>query len=110
MAEHNKQQKLWTKIVAKAWTDEGYKQRLLDDPNSVMSEEGIKIPEGVEFKCVEDTERQVWLVIPPNPDGSINTELDDAQLNEVSAGAGDPSNTSPVREPNISEKYTYKWT
>ncbi|OEU65343.1 MAG: hypothetical protein BA863_15680 [Desulfovibrio sp. S3730MH75] len=50
MAEQNKQQKQWAKIVTKAWTDEG-----------------VNVPERVELKCVEATEKQTWLVLPPKP-------------------------------------------
>jgi hypothetical protein len=72
MAEMKAQQKVWAKIVAKAWTDEDYKQRLLDDPATVLKAEGAELPEGVAFKCVEATESQAWLVLPPKPtEGSI---------------------------------------
>ncbi|SDL52860.1 NHLP leader peptide domain-containing protein [Maridesulfovibrio ferrireducens] len=67
MTKQNEQQKQWAKIVAKAWADEDYKQRLLNDPTAVMKEEGIEVPEGVKFKCVEATEKQAWLVLPPRP-------------------------------------------
>ena len=43
MAEQNEQQKQWAKIVAKAWADEDYKQRLLADPASVMKDEGMEV-------------------------------------------------------------------
>jgi len=72
MAELKDQQKVWAKIVAKAWADEDYKQRLLDDPASVLKAEGAELPEGVALKCVEATESQAWLVLPPRPTtGSI---------------------------------------
>ena len=32
-----------------------------------MKEEGLDIPEGVEFKCVETTDKQMWMVLPPRP-------------------------------------------
>lgn len=67
MPELNKQQKVWAKIVAKAWADEDYKQRLLVDPAAVLKAEGIEVPEGVSFKCLEATETQAFLVLPPKP-------------------------------------------
>ncbi|OEU65344.1 MAG: hypothetical protein BA863_15685 [Desulfovibrio sp. S3730MH75] len=67
MAEQNEQQKQWAKIVAKAWADEDYKQRLLANPANVIKDEGMEIPEGVEIKCVEATETQTWIVLPPKP-------------------------------------------
>ncbi|MDP2846740.1 MAG: NHLP leader peptide family RiPP precursor [Humidesulfovibrio sp.] len=60
----NEQQKLWAKIVAKAWADEDYKQRLLDEPAAVLRAEGLTVPEGVEINVVEATAKKVWLVLP----------------------------------------------
>lgn len=72
MAEQSEQQKQWAKIVAKAWADEDYKQRLIDNAASVLTEEGVDMPEGVEVKVVEATDKQAWLVLPPKPeDGQI---------------------------------------
>ena len=73
MAEQqNEQAKQWAKIVAKAWADEDYKQRLINDPASVLAEEGMPVTEGVEIKVVEATDKQAWMVLPPKPeDGKI---------------------------------------
>lgn len=65
MAAENEQSKRWAKVVAKAWADEDYKQRLIDEPASVLAEEGMEVQEGVELKVVEATENQSWLVLPP---------------------------------------------
>jgi nitrile hydratase len=75
MAELKDQQKVWAKIVAKAWADEDYKQRLLDDPATVLKAEGAELPEGVAFKCVEATESQAWLVLPPKPTDAGSVEV-----------------------------------
>jgi nitrile hydratase alpha subunit len=56
--------KKWQKVVAKAWMDEGYKQRLLKDPNVVLQEEGIEIPEGINFRVMEDSEKVRTLILP----------------------------------------------
>ena len=43
-------------VIARAWTDEAYKQRFLSDPQSVLAEEGVTLPADVNVKVVEDTE------------------------------------------------------
>jgi len=63
-------QKAYAKIVAKAWADEGFKQRLLSDPTTVLKEHGIEVPVGVVFKVVESTSNLVYLTLPPRPDSS----------------------------------------
>lgn len=69
MAEKHDQAKQFAKIVAKTWADEDYKQRLVDDPASVLAEEGIEVPAGKEIKVLESTENKMWLVLPPKPEG-----------------------------------------
>ena len=72
MAGQNEQAKQWAKIVAKAWADEDYKQRLIADAPSVLAEEGMDVPAGVDIRVVEATEKQVVVVLPPQPgDGNI---------------------------------------
>ena len=69
MADQDEQAKHWAKIVAKAWTDEDYKQRLMAEPATVLKEEGYEVPEGVKLNVVEATEKQAWMVLPPRPEG-----------------------------------------
>ena len=37
-----KKNKAWGKVVAKAWTDEVYKQKLLKHPKEALQEQGVK--------------------------------------------------------------------
>jgi hypothetical protein len=76
--------KKWQQIVARAWMDNGFKQKLLKDPMTMLKEEGFEIPPGAEVKVVENTEKQFFLVLPLKPGGD---ELTVEQLEEVAAGA-----------------------
>jgi nitrile hydratase alpha subunit len=71
------------KIIAKAWMDEGFKQRLLSDPAASLKEEGVEIPPGVEVRIVEDTDSVQHLVLPMKPSSK---ELSDEQLVAVAGG------------------------
>jgi hypothetical protein len=71
----------YQQLIAKAWADEGFKQRLLSDPVATMKAEGIDVPAGVAFHAVEDTETRRTLVIPPQP-----TELSEQDLAGVVGG------------------------
>jgi len=45
-----------SKIVARAWTDAAYKERLLNDPKAALAEMGVtKLDENPEVKVVENT-------------------------------------------------------
>ena len=77
MAEQNDQAKQWAKIVAKAWADDDYKKRLIDDPASVLAEEGMEVPEGVKLDVVEATDKEAWMVLPPKPEeGKIEESVE----------------------------------
>ncbi len=41
-------------LIAKAWSDEGFKARLLADPKVAMTEVGMDVPEGVEIEVVKE--------------------------------------------------------
>jgi len=69
-------QKAYGKIVAKAWADDAFKQRLLADPATVLNENGVDVPEGIEFKVVESTSNLIHLVLPARPDAGEVSEED----------------------------------
>ena len=64
-------QKQWGLLVAQAWSDEDLKQRLIDDPANVLQEYGIDVPDDVELRVVEDTDRVKHLVLPPSPSDDL---------------------------------------
>jgi len=61
------QTKKMQKIIAKAWADETFKQKLLSNPSETLSEAGLEPPPGVEVRVVESTDKVVYLVLPPAP-------------------------------------------
>ncbi len=60
-------QTAWRGIVAKAWSDEQFKQKLMDNPNRTLSDAGVEVPTGVHFVIVENEPSRVHLVLPTNP-------------------------------------------
>lgn len=70
--------------MAKAWSDEAFKERLLKEPARVLAENGIEVPPGVEVRVVENTADVTYLTLPPKP----ADELSDEQLSGVAGGAG----------------------
>lgn len=78
------ERKQYAKIIAQAWVDEEFKQRLLDDPATVLKENGIEIPEGMTVRCVQCKENEILVPIPPRPGGS--EELSDEVLEHVAGG------------------------
>jgi len=68
-------QSKWAQVVARAWSDDAFKRRLLTQTAAVLGEAGLVPPEGIEFKVVEDTERLCHLILPPAPgEGELSEE------------------------------------
>ena len=72
-----------SQIIAKAWIDKEFKQKLLADATKKLREEGLDIAPGIEVKLVEDTNKVRHLVLPLKPSGH---QLTEEQLESVAAG------------------------
>ena len=95
-----KQGKKMGQIIAKAWADEGFKQRLLKNPAAVLKDEGVDIPQGLEVRVVENTDKVFHIVLPPKP---ANVELTDEQLAQA-AGGGCPTVNDRIMECGRSDR------
>ena len=71
-----------SKIIAKAWIDDGFKQRLQSDPAKTLKAEGVEVSPGIEFRTVVDTARVRHLLLPLKPTGELSVE----QLEEAAGG------------------------
>lgn len=71
--------KKWTKIIAKAWSDEEFKKRLLHSPEKILEEYGIPT-KGKKWKIVENTKETAYLILPFKG-GTISSE----DLEKISA-------------------------
>jgi hypothetical protein len=78
------QARKWGQVVARAWSDEAFKRRLLAEPGAVLREQGMDVPPGVEVRVVENTDTLIHLPLPPKPAAG---ELSEEQLDAVAAGA-----------------------
>ena len=71
------------RVLTEAWSDDAFKQRLLNAPAEVLREKGLEVPQDRELCAVEDTGKLMHLIIPPRPAG---IELTDEQLDSVAGG------------------------
>lgn len=68
-------------VILKAWTDEGFRQRLIADPATVLQENGVQLKPGVNVKVLEDTDQVNYLVLPSKP---ADMEVSDFQSDDTS--------------------------
>ena len=87
MSEYQNRNKFEANLIVKAWQDEAFKQKLMNNPIAVYEEElGRKAPDNVEIKVLEETSDTTYLVIPKKPETS--EELSEEALEAVAGGGG----------------------
>jgi hypothetical protein len=69
------------KVVARAWVDPAYKQRLLSDATAAIKEFGTELPDTVEVRTWDTTAEVRYLVLPQRPAGTDT--LSEDQLAEL---------------------------
>lgn len=72
--EHDEWETKYSRLIAKAWTNEAFKRRFLANPAAVLKEEGLEVPYSVEVKVVEGTDSLLYLVLPPKPSEELSEE------------------------------------
>ena len=74
---------LEAKIIAHAWKDPRYKEKLLKNPRAAFKEMGLDVPENIQIKIVEDKPNSFTFVLPPAVVGA--RELSDQELEKLAA-------------------------
>jgi hypothetical protein len=67
-------------FLARLWLNERLKERVLQDPASVLTEEGMPPPPGTEVTAFENTPDHYYIVLPQRPDEDVVSEEDLAQV------------------------------
>lgn len=73
------QEKQWSQIVARAWADEAFKGRLVEDPRAVLREHGLELSPEVEVRVCEDRPGVRHFLLPASP----SCELVEEELTPV---------------------------
>ena len=75
------------KLIAKAWTDESFRQQLLSNPKAVVEQEfGEQLPEGMNVEIIQEPANTLYIVLPAKPESSGSDELNDEELEAVAGG------------------------
>ena len=85
MNESNHQEefsKKYAEVIAKAWSDESFKKKLLENPNETLKEFGVPMPEGITFHIHENGSGTCHLILPKK----TNRKLSDDELKKASGG------------------------
>ena len=71
-------------LFAACWKDEALKTRFMADPKAMLAEYGMPVPEGMNIKVVENSDRRVHITLPAPPVG--HTDLSDEELSKAAGG------------------------
>ena len=77
---------LYGEIISKCWEDEAYKKRFKEDPESVLTEAGVKIEEGVTYKVIEAPKLVQYVVLPAEDSTKVVQALTKRILNKADQG------------------------
>jgi hypothetical protein len=88
-------------LLEKAERDDAFRRELIANPKAVIARElDMPLPPNVNVRVVEETARELVLVLPPKATG--RGELDDSDLEAVAGGAfvstAQKANTSPLKQ------------
>ena len=64
MADKKQNAVKYGEVVAKCWEDEAYRKRFIEDPESVLTEAGFVVEEGVTYKVIEQPKLVKYIVLP----------------------------------------------
>jgi len=75
------------KLIEKALKDEAFRKLLIDSPaEAIEIETGVKIPESVNIRILEEDPQTIYLVLPYIPSTEAESELSEAELTDVAGG------------------------
>jgi len=89
------------KLIEKALKNEAFREQLLENPEVAIEQEmGMKIPEPMKIKIVEEDPQTIYLVLPYVPASETQVELSETELQEIAGGGTHlgycpPRNTTP---------------
>jgi hypothetical protein len=91
------QQKKLGQVIAKAWADPVFKERLKADPKPVLAELGVETPEGVAIDIVENTASKIYLTLPAAPPSDL---LSDEEIERIGSSQ-QPSVSCPTHPQDL---------
>ncbi len=76
--------KIWSKVIAKSWQEEGFRARVIAEPAKVLAEAGYTFDPATKFKVIEEEsieEHAIHLSLPAKPQKS---DLREEELRHLS--------------------------
>src|SRR5712691_7448188 len=96
MLEHSNQRERFAHIIARAWSDERFRERLLSRPAEIFAEYRLDLPPGIkELRIVENTADTVYFVLPAKPTSVEHLSLDHLPVHILDSPCQEPCQDPP---------------
>ncbi len=79
-----KKENNYSKVIARAWKDARFKEKLLKNPKEALKEMGMDVPANFDVRVVEDKANSMTFVLP-NPPAKAK-ELSEQELQKMAGG------------------------
>ncbi len=83
MADKSNNPVKYGEVISKCWEDEAYRKRFVEEPESVLTEAGFVVEEGVTYKVVEQPKMVKYIVLPHEGTKDAVQSITKALLNRV---------------------------
>lgn len=60
-----------SKVLARAWQDPAFKQKLISNPTGALADEGIQVPAGHTVQVHQNTANETHIVLPAAPASGV---------------------------------------
>jgi hypothetical protein len=102
---NDEREKQRMRLIAKAWSDESFKRRLIADPAGTLKAEKVDVPAGLEVRVVENTDRVFYFVLPAQP-GALSDEALDVVAGGATTRGGAGVSDADARAPELTSLIT----
>jgi hypothetical protein len=87
--QNQRWKQLEQQLIEKAMKDEQFRRQLVNHPRETIEKEmGIRIPENLSIKILEEDINTLYLILPSVPDQESGSDLTEADLQSIAGGIG----------------------
>ena len=83
---------LEAQIINRAATDSAFRDRLISEPKTVMTEMGLVVPDDVNINVLTETPTEYYLILPGELLPQLRSDLSDTELEAIAGGGCDTVN------------------
>ena len=83
-----KAQNIQAELTKFIWKNENLREEFVKNPKAAMEKHlGVKIPDGVNVKCVDAADaKTLYFILPIHPKDALGVEFSDEQLDAIAGG------------------------